>query len=556
MELIELVAPIRRWWWLILASTLIAAGASYYVGSQQPDVYQARATLMIGQAIENPNPSGSEFWLSQQLAQTYAEVAERQPVGELTKEALDLQFLPEVIVQAVPDTQLIEIRVNDTSPARAAAVAEEFANQMVLRSPTNADAKDAARETFIQTQLDELETTITATGDEIQEKQDALVGAFSAQQIEQLQGEIAALQTKQTTLQANYANLLANTNRGAINSMTIIGHAEVPSTPVGPGIGASVVAAGAVGLVLATAAAYLLEYLDDSIVSPDDIARVTEAPTLAGIARIEEDDEGGRLIALSEPRAPTTEAYRVLRTGIQFSSVDNPDQARLMITSANPSEGKSLTVANLAIVMAQAGLNVLVVDADLRRPVQHKAFRMPQKGGLTNLLLELDLSASDDEILAAMKRAIQPTQVEGLHLLTSGPIPPNPSELLGSAKMEMTISTLARQYDYLVIDSPPVLAVTDAAVLSRRVDGVLLVVDAGRTRRGHLRQSLQQLEAANAHVIGLVLNRMSPRSDGYYTYYYYRHAYYLDESAKQDLDEAPTNGRGRSARKRLRIRDN
>jgi capsular exopolysaccharide synthesis family protein len=188
--------------------------------------------------------------------------------------------------------------------------------------------------------------------------------------------------------------------------------------------------------------------------------------------------------------------------------------------------------------------------------VQHKTFRMPQKGGLTNLLLEVDLSASDSEILAAMKRAIQPTQVEGLHLLTSGPIPPNPSELLGSAKMEMTINTLARQYDYVIIDSPPVLAVTDAAVLSRRVEGVLLVVDAGKTRRGHLRQAVQQLEAANAHVIGVVLNRLSPRSDGYYTYYYYRHAYYLDESAKEEPDEGPTNGSDRSVRKRLRIRDN
>ncbi|MGD8857897.1 MAG: polysaccharide biosynthesis tyrosine autokinase, partial [Chloroflexota bacterium] len=398
--------------------------------------------------------------------------------------------------------------------------------------------------------------TITATSVEIRDKQEELVGAFSAQQIQELQSQISTLQAKQSTLQANYANLLANTGQGAINSINIIEPPVEPTTPVGPGIGASVVAAAAVGLVLATAAAYLLEYLDDSIVSPDDIARVTDTPTLAGIARIEEDDEGGRLIALTEPRAPTTEAYRVLRSGIQFSSVDNPDQARLMITSANPSEGKSLTVANLGIVMAQAGLNVLVVDADLRRPVQHKTFRMPQKGGLTNLLLEVDLSASDSEVLAAMKRAIQPTQVEGLHLLTSGPIPPNPSELLGSAKMEMTINTLARQYDYVVIDSPPVLAVTDAAVLSRRVEGVLLVVDAGKTRRGHLRQAVQQLEAANAHIMGVVLNRLSPRSDGYYSYYYYRHAYYLDESAKDDLGESPTNGRSRSSRRRLRIKDN
>jgi capsular exopolysaccharide synthesis family protein len=169
-------------------------------------------------------------------------------------------------------------------------------------------------------------------------------------------------------------------------------------------------------------------------------------------------------------------------------------------------------------------------------------------------MLEVDLSASESDTLAAMKRAIQPTQVEGLHLLTSGPIPPNPSELLGSAKMEMIINMLARQYDYVVIDSPPVLAVTDAAVLSRRVEGVLLVVNAGSTRRGHLKQAIQQLESANAHIMGLVLNKLSSRSDGYYSYYYYRHAYYLDESEETEPGQESTNGQGSETRRRLRIR--
>jgi capsular exopolysaccharide synthesis family protein len=434
-------------------------------------------------------------------------------------------------------------------------VADEFARQLTLQSPGNADLQDESRQGFIETQLDELEASILETGDQIRDKQESLADTNGARQIDLLQGQIASLQAKQTTLQANYASLLANTSRGAINSINVIEAAALPRTPVGPGISSSVIAAAAIGFILATAAAYLIEYIDDSIVSPDDIARVTSVPTLAGIARIEEDDEGGKLIALSEPRSPTTEAYRVLRSGIQFSSVDNPNQARLMVTSANPSEGKSLTVANLAIVMAQAGLNVLVLDADLRRPVQHKTFRIAQKGGLTNLLLEIDLSANDTEILAAMKRAIQPTQVEGLHLLTSGPIPPNPSELLGSAKMEMIVNVLARQYDYVVIDSPPVLAVTDAAVLSRRVEGVLLVIDAGSTRRGHLKQAAEQLEGANANLIGVVLNRLSPRSDGYYTYYYYRHAYYLDESEEKDLDSVPTNGRKASSGRRIRFRN-
>lgn len=314
----------------------------------------------------------------------------------------------------------------------------------------------------------------------------------------------------------------------------------------------TVLVAAAIGFTLATGAAYLLEYLDDSVVSPDDVTKLTGMPTLAGIARIDEDDKDGRLITLSQPRSPISEAYRVLRTGIQFSAVDNPDKVAIMVTSANPSEGKSLTVANLSIVMAQAGHNVLVIDADLRRPVQDKIFRLPQQGGLTTLLLEVDLVTNLENTLESLQRAIQPTSVEGLHVLTSGPIPPNPSELLGSTKMKRALETMADQYDYIIIDSPPVLAVTDATVLSQRSDGVLLVADAGNTRRGPLKQAVDQLLASNAYLMGVILNKLKPRSDGYYSYYYYRHSYYLDESEGGTKEKQSQNGKGNSGRRRKR----
>lgn len=553
MELKDYITPIRKWWWLIIAATIIATLASYLSASQQADVFKARTTLMIGRAIDNPNPTGTEFWLTQQLAQTYAEIASRQPVRNATMEALGLEWLPEISVRAVPDTQLLEIAVSDTSPQRGQAVANELARQLILQSPTTSEEQEEqSRQQFISEQLDGLEEKIRETQEEIALKQDELVGIFSARQISDNQSQILALQAKLITLQSNYTSLLANSRQGAINTLNIIEPAALPVTPVGPSIWTTVFVAAAIGFVLSTGAAFLLEYLDDSVMSPEDISRTTGLPTLAGIARITEDDEQGKLIALAQPRSPTSEAYRVLRTGIQFSSVDSPDQTRLMVTSANPSEGKSLTVANLAIVMAQAGHNVLIMDADLRRPVQHKIFRLPQKGGLTGLLLEVDLSAGQAEILEALKRVIQPTSIEGLHILSSGPIPPNPSELLGSSKMERALDTLGSQYDYILIDSPPVLAVTDAIVLSRRVDGVLLVADAGKTRRSPLKQAAEQLLSGNAHVIGVVLNRLSPKSDGYYSYYYYRHSYYLDESEMQKADEGKRNGKSRGIRSRKR----
>jgi capsular exopolysaccharide synthesis family protein len=194
--------------------------------------------------------------------------------------------------------------------------------------------------------------------------------------------------------------------------------------------------------------------------------------------------------------------------------------------------------------MAQAGNNVLIIDADLRRPVMHKLFHLPQKGGLTSLLLEFSLSGNSEEVLESGKRVIQPTTVGGLHVLTSGPIPPNPSELLGSAKMDMTLRTLAEYYDFVIVDSPPVLAVTDATVLSRPTDGVLIVADAGSTRQAQLKQAVDQLLAGKANVIGVVLNKLSPGSDGYYSYYYYRQSYYVEELEESESGK-PTNNRKR-----------
>lgn len=545
MELKEYISPLRKWWWLIVLATLVASAASFFVASRQPNNYRARSTLMIGRAIDNPNPSGTEFWLTQQLAQTYAEIAKREPVRARTMEALRLEWLPEYAVRALPETQLIEIAVTDTSPERARAVADELANQLILQSPTSPEQDEQSRQAFIGQQLDELEQSITKTRNEIADKQDELASVSSARQIAEVENEIAALQAKLTTLQSNYADLLSNTRSGAINTLSVIEPAMLPTAPVGPHMAITVLVAGVIGFIVSAGAAYLIEYLDDSVGSVEDVRRAAGLPTLAGIARISEDPKGSRLVALTQPRSPTSEAYRVLRTGIQFSSIDSPERATLMITSANPSEGKSLTVANLAIVIAQAGHNVLIVDADLRRPVQHKLFGASKARGLTSALLQMSRASNESESLDALRRSIQKSSVPRLHVLSSGPSPPNPSELLGSAKMELMQKILSKFYDFLIIDSPPVLAVTDAMVLSRLTDGVLLVSDAGRTRRGALKQAAEQLQGGNAHVIGVVLNRLSSRSDGYYTYYTYRSTYYLDETSADESPPQNGNGRGR-----------
>jgi capsular exopolysaccharide synthesis family protein len=199
------------------------------------------------------------------------------------------------------------------------------------------------------------------------------------------------------------------------------------------------------------------------------------------------------LITLTDPRSPASEAYRTLRTNLSFYSLDEPIRT-LVVTSPTPNDGKSVTIANLAITMAQSGRRTILVDCDLRRPSLHTLFGADNDTGLTTMIL--------DETAAS---SLQPTTVENLSLLTSGPVPPNPADLLGSRQVERVLENLLENADIILLDAPPVVGFTDAAVLGARVDGVLLVLRAGRTRREHAERAKAQLERANVRIIGATL---------------------------------------------------
>jgi non-specific protein-tyrosine kinase len=213
------------------------------------------------------------------------------------------------------------------------------------------------------------------------------------------------------------------------------------------------------------------------------------------------------LIALRDPRSPAAEAYRTLRTNIQFSSLDKPLQT-LLFTSTGADEGKSTTLANLAVTMAQAEQRVILVDCDLRRPTLHTLFSVANEAGLTSAILQ-----PDDAPLP-----LNETSVAGLRLLTSGPLPPRPADLLGSRRMEALIARLRAEADMVLFDTPPVIAVTDAAVLATRLDGVLLVLQAGKTRRDRAREARRLLEKVKANIVGVVLNNAKQEVGyGYYS---------------------------------------
>ncbi|GAB4556797.1 MAG: CpsD/CapB family tyrosine-protein kinase [Anaerolineae bacterium] len=205
------------------------------------------------------------------------------------------------------------------------------------------------------------------------------------------------------------------------------------------------------------------------------------------------------LITIREPRSPVAEAYRSLRTNLEFCSLDEPLRT-LLVTSPSPDEGKSTTLANLAVTTAQAGRRVIIADCDLRRPRQHEIFGVSNSVGLTTMV-------RDDQALA--QPPLQETEVPGLRILPSGPPPPNPAELLASQRMSQIIERLQQEADMVLFDAPPVIAVTDAAVLSTKVDGVLLVINAGTTRREYALRAKELLARVNARLVGAVLNNVA-----------------------------------------------
>lgn len=217
-----------------------------------------------------------------------------------------------------------------------------------------------------------------------------------------------------------------------------------------------------------------------------------------------------KLFAQQAPKSPLAEAYRTLRTNLNFAAMGQAYRS-ILISSVNPQDGKSSTAANLAVVLAQTGNKVILVDADLRKPVQHKIFGVGNEKGLTNCLAQK----------MRIEEAAHKGLIDSLTVLTSGPIPPNPAEMLGSEQARSLWPVLLEKYDYVIIDAPPILAVTDASILAAQVDGVVMVVNSGDTRIDHAREAKQQMQKANAHLIGVVLNKVKMETSEYQYYYYY-----------------------------------
>lgn len=338
----------------------------------------------------------------------------------------------------------------------------------------------------------------------------------------QLEAEASRARERSTSFQ-KYMDYLLLLQKNAHTPVKVVAPAA-PATEVSPKNARNLLYPAIIGLVLGFCFAMLQEFLDDRVNSSEDARRLMDAPILGYVPMVEAPE----MRLLSQSRKSLTqsgsfsllESYRVMRSNVQFASVDNP-QLSLLITSTTPGEGKSVTAANLAVAMALDGKRVILVDSDLRRPTIHEKFSLSSRPGLTNVLVGQ----------TSLVDALQETELPGLRILAAGPLPPNAAELLNSQAMRQLHVDLKGHADLIIYDSPPMLATADAQVLSASVDGVLYVIQFGEAKKSAIRHSIELLNQAHANMLGVIFNKIdltTKRDDYYYGYYAY-YQYYQTE---------------------------
>lgn len=520
IDLRTILRILRYWAWLLLLGALVGAGLGYAASIQSLPIYRTEVLLLI----EETRPLYSTDIALPERTSTYLELINQGLMLEKVAQALavDPQQLADTItamrVESIRNTQLFRVYVEGYHPDYLVAAAN------ILPRVLSAEISNVRTERFAEsrrnltTQIDVIKAQIEVTQGNI----DRLGTPRSTQQENQLRD----LQTVLAQQQNSYANLVQSFENlrlvelQSLDNIATVRPAKAPQAPISGNTIPNLLLGSIVGIALMLTVITLIEYLDDRVRSPQMIEETLGATVLGAIDVIRTQSNNGtlsaKLIAAVEPRHPVAEAYRSIRTNLRFSTIDSRLRT-LVVTSSLAGEGKSVTAANLAIVMAQLGLSVVLVDADLRKPTQHKLFALNRQPGLSDALL------ADDTPLA---HYLHEVDVPNLCLLPSGMTPPNPAELLSSQRMRHLLEALHAEADVIILDTPPLLVVTDAAVLASYVRDVVLVVNAKRTPRSSLARSVEALHKIDAHLCGVVVNELSRSARGY-AYYgdYYANSY-------------------------------
>jgi succinoglycan biosynthesis transport protein ExoP len=471
--------------WVVIAAVLIAVAVAVVSSALQTPIYSADTEILVQPRGQDGLFEDRIVNLNERAIQTEIQVIEGGAVRARVQQDLALEELPvEVDASAVGQTDVVRMAVRSTSAANARTLADAYAEAYISVRLEQSVNELLAASTEVQRAITQLQTQIDVLADDDLSRP----------------GLVAQLSNFSSTLDQLRVDQALRTG-GA----TIIKSAETPESPVEPTPARTAALAFVVGLLIGLGAAFLLDYLDDKIRSEDDLERATQRPVLAVVPI---DPPPNNLpIAMTEPDHASVEAYRGLRTNLQFLGLDRPINV-VQVTSSLPGEGKTTTAVNLAVVLAQAGHRVALVDADLRRPRIHQVFAVPQSPGFTDLLLGEKPSMVANRI-----------PVDGgtpISLFTSGAVPANPSEMLTGRRIRKLLAEMGGHYDYVIVDSAPVLPVSDSVALAGAVDGLFIVAHARRVTEQQVVQTVERLGRVSAPILGLVLNQaFGARSEVY-----------------------------------------
>jgi polysaccharide biosynthesis transport protein len=501
---------VRRGRWWVAAFSLLGLGISLALSLTATKQYAATAQLLVQSAGNLSLDSGaSPAEVTSTVVQTELQLVTSARVQSQVR--AQLGSAPGIQAAQVGQTNVIALTAVSPDPARAAQIANDYSNAFVSWSTATTISNLAVAEGQLNRQIAALDNEIVR-----------LPSGSSPQ--------LAALSNQQAVLKGQLAQLQV-TGATASTGLELVAPATVPTSPSSPKPIQNALVGVIAGLFLGIGAAFLRDNLDDTLTTGEAVERVSGAPVLATVPMVASWRKNANpvVISVSEPTSEAAEAYRSLRTSVQF--VRNDGRVRsILVTSPSARDGKTVTVVNLGAVFAQAGARVVLVSCDLRRP------------GLSQFLapgehVELSSVLTGQE---ALDRVLSPVPgVDGLWALGTREVVANPTELLGGQRMRALVDDLAGRFDIVLIDSPPVLPVADALILSGYVDAVLLVVAAGHTRRGELRRASEKLAQANAPVVGAVLNKVT--AQGGYGYGYHP---YIPSAGSYDGGKANQNGHG------------
>jgi capsular exopolysaccharide synthesis family protein len=542
---------LRRRKSVIALCVAVVLGTALAFSFLQTPRYASTAKLLLSpRAADSVFDSGSQPNLNPGRAvDTEIEVIKTDPVKDLVRQRIG--SAPSVRVRPAGDTDVVTIRAESTNARRAAEIANAYATAYIDFRRRQAFDKLSAASEEVQTKITDIQKQIDSLGSTTANLPPCADARTTPEACAQRTAAEATVTQRRTTLISQLGLFQQRLDQLQVDSALARGTAElvtpasIAAEPFEPTPARNAVLAVFLGLMLGVGLAFLVDHLDDSIKGKEDFERAVPGMGVLGLIPLVPDwrsREQSRIVSLSEPTSPAAEAYRILRTSIQFLGIDR--QVRIIqVTSASAQEGKTTTLSNLAVAFASSGLRTVAVCCDLRRPRLHEFFNLDNVVGFTSVLLGN----------VALPKALQPVPGQDrLLLLASGPLPPNPAELLSSSRTADLLRTLASQADIVLIDSPPVLPVTDSLILSQRVDATVMVGSAGTTTRKAAARAAEMLHQVSAPLVGAVLNGVTEESG----YGGYASRYYTAEtmSQKNGFSGADNGASGRVGRRRDRAK--